>query len=147
MNRRRLLSVATAFVAAILGMFVLVGVAVLVLASAGNRSMAEVERHLAAHAKELSASVAELASVHPSGGRISRSELPPPLQAPGVQGAFVGEQHITLYVHYTPDTDRGFRVWAEAPSDDYIDDATPIPGVYQFRYCDDHPESSTNRPD
>ena len=147
MNRRRLLSVAIAFVAAITGVLAMGGVAVLVLASAGNRAMTEVERHLAAHAKELSESVAELASQDQSGGRISRSELPPPLQAPGVQGAFVGEQHVTLYVHSTPDTDRGFRVWAGAPSDDYIDDATPIPGVYQFRYCDDHPESSTNRPD
>jgi hypothetical protein len=147
MNRRRLLSLASAFVAAVLGTFALAGVAVLVLARAGNRAMAEVEQHLAAHAKELSASVAELASMHPSGGRIGRSELPPPLQAPGVQGAIVGEQHVTLYVHFTPDTDRGFRVWAGTPSDDYVDEATPIPGVYRFRYCDDHPESSTNRSD
>ena len=147
MNRRRLLSVAIAFVATLVGMFALGGVAVLVIARARNRAMAEVEQHLASHAEQLSASVAELASMHPSGGRIGRSELPPPLQAPGVQGAFVGKQHVTLYVHSTPDTDRGFRVWARAPSDDYIDDATPIPGVYRFRYCDDHPESSTNRPD
>lgn len=148
MNLHRRLFIGITLVVGVIGLFAAAGVAALFVAvNRNNQVMSEVEQHLEVHADQLGEAVTELASLHPSGGSVDSNALPLPLRAPGVQGAFIGERHVTLFVLSNPDTDRGFRVWSGAPSKDFADDVTSIPDVYRFRYCDDYPESPTNRPD
>ena len=148
MKLRRKITIGIILAAAVLGLLAAAGVAALsVAASRDSRVMSEVERHLKTHSDQLDEAVTELVSLHPSGGSVDFNALPLPLRATGVRGAFVGKRHITLYVYHSPDTDRGYRVWAGVPSEEYADDATSIPGVYRFSYCDDYPESPTNRAD
>lgn len=148
MNLRRKITLGIVLVAGVMGLLAAAGLAALsVVANRDNRVMSEVERHLKAHADQLGEAVTELVSVHPSGGSVDFNALPLPLRATGVRGAFVDKRHVTLYVDHSPDTDRGYRVWSGVPNDEYVDEAISIPGVYRFTYCDDYPDSPTNRPD
>lgn len=148
MNLRRKLTIGIVLAAGVLGLLAAAGVAALsAAASRDSRVMSEVERHLKTHSDQLDEAVTELVSLHPSGGSVDFNALPLPLRAVGVRGVFVGKRHVTLFVYHSPDTDRGYRVWADVPSEEYVDDATSIPGVYRFSYCDDYPESPTNRAD
>lgn len=148
MKLRRKISIGIVLAAGVFGLLGAAGVAALsVAASRDSRVMSEVERHLKAHADQLAEAVKNLVSAHPSGGSVDVDALPLPLRATGVRVAFVGKRHITLYDDHSPDTDRGYRIWSGTPSDEHVDEATSIPGVYRFTYCDDYPKSLTNRPD
>jgi hypothetical protein len=105
-----------------------------------------VETHLAERRAELAESVIALSASHPVGSMIMAKALPPALQAPGVAMAIIGVRHVTLVVSSNPDGYRGFRIWDGPQSAEYSDSPTPTPGVFRFVYCDDYPESSTNRP-
>jgi hypothetical protein len=137
-------------IAAFLALAILVAVAVAAIFNIRREThelFSRVEQHLANHQAELSDAVLTVLAKHPGGGRVKVESLPLALRAPGVEAASCGPRHVTLIVYYNPDTDRGFRVWSGVQDSDYDDAQTSIPGVYQFRYCDDYPESAENRAD
>lgn len=71
--------------------------------------------------------------------------LPESLRVPGLKYALVHQDHLTLILYHSPDTDSGFRIWRSTMPADFADRATPIPFVTRFTYCDDYPESPSNK--
>jgi hypothetical protein len=124
-----------------------IAVALMSVVRADTAKMSQVEQHLAAHQAELNDAVLAVLAAHPDGGRVKAESLPLALKAAEVWAASCGPRHVTLFVTHNPDTDHGFRIWSGVQDSDYDDAPTSIPGVYQFRYCDDYPESTKNRAD
>lgn len=121
---------------------------VISIAQHDRGAMEQVEAHLAKHRSELDDAVAAVQAAHPEGsGSVPTESLPLALRAVGIQEARYEALHVTLIVTYNPDTIRGFRVWRGTQDSTFADEPTAIPGVYRFVYCNDYPESATNRPD
>ena len=145
MQRRTLLFGLATVVLLICCVIAIIGFEVNSYAQQEKAKFSRVEQYLADHQPQLGDAVAKFLANNPSGGRVDVQSLPVALQAPDVRYAIVGEKHLTLFVNWTPDTDFGFRVWSGLQGSDYDDAKTSIPGVYRFSYCNDLPESSTNR--
>ena len=71
--------------------------------------------------------------------------LPESLRVPGVQFALLHSDHITLITYRSPDTSSGFRVWKSVMGQGFADRPTAISFVTRFSYCNDYPESPSNR--
>lgn len=107
---------------------------------------ARVESYLAQHQALLGPAVTDLTSIYKPGMKIPIEMLPPALAAPGVSYASCGESNVSLVLYHNPDTTSGFRVWNGKPGADYADEATTLPGVTRYAYCNDFPTSPSNRP-
>lgn len=103
------------------------------------------EEHLVSHESELADAVRTLISTHGPHTRINLNDLPAALAVPHVRAAILRENHVSLVLYYSPDTTKGFRVWSSQQSSDFQDQPTPITNVYRYSYCDDYPESPSNR--
>lgn len=104
------------------------------------------EAYFAAHQQGLANAIDQMGARAGIREIVHRAELPPSLQAPGIEGAVAAADHVTLIVSRTPDVDKGFRIWRTQQTSDYADRPTSVPGVYRFTYCDDLVESPSNRP-
>ncbi len=77
--------------------------------------------------------------------RATPEHLPESLRVPGLKYALVHQDHLTLILYHSPDTDSGFRIWRSTMPADFADRATSIPFVTRFTYCDDYPVSPANK--
>ena len=76
---------------------------------------------------------------------VEPESLPDSLRVPGLKFALVHSDHLTLILYHSPDTDSGFRIWKSAMPADFADQATTLPFVTRFSYCDDYPNSPANK--
>lgn len=76
---------------------------------------------------------------------VKPASLPASLRVPGLIYALMQRDHITLILYHSPDTDSGFRIWKSGMPADFADQATSIPFVTRFTYCDDYPTSPANK--
>jgi len=76
---------------------------------------------------------------------VKPESLPDSLRVPGLIYALVQRDHITLILYHSPDTESGFRIWQSAMPADFADQATSIPFITRFTYCDDYPASPANK--
>ncbi|QDU56776.1 hypothetical protein [Aeoliella mucimassa] len=110
-----------------------------------NGVMDRIEDHLLAHQAELQGAVEAVFRDCDAGSRVPSAKLPEVFKITEIQEVFVESDHLSLVVSHNPDTTRGFRVWFNEQSVDYQDQPTNAPGVYRFRYCNDYPDSPSNR--
>ncbi len=107
-----------------------------------------VEHHLARHMDDLprdcDALLQSFRSARP-GTSVRPEDLPTSLRVPGLIYALVYRDHLTLILYHSPDTDSGFRIWKSGMPADFADQATSIPFVTRFTYCDDYPASPANK--
>ncbi|MCC7203989.1 MAG: hypothetical protein IT441_02835 [Phycisphaeraceae bacterium] len=114
----------------------------------GDQRWSKPEADLVNHAATLQQDVSALIAAHTADGvnRVVRpADLPVSLQITGLQYAVVHADYVALVIYTSPDTQSGFRIWADNPNPDYADKPTALPYVMRFRYCDDDPDSPTNR--
>lgn len=106
------------------------------------------EQHLISHRSSLSQDRDQLLETFRGTSHaqtVKPTALPASLCAPGVQFALIHSDHITLITYSSPDTQSGFRVWKSAMGNGFADGPTAIPFVTRFTYCDDYPDSASNR--
>ena len=130
----------------VVAVLLLIGISISVLRYRSNARFARVEDHLARNQASLAEAVRIVIEGHSGAETVVASSLPPALAAADVKYALCGESHISLIVQTSPDTQAGYRVWIGGQSKEYLDRPTSIPNVLRFRYCNDYPESSSNRP-
>lgn len=106
------------------------------------------EQHMARHLHDLQrdrdALLKSFRSAKPH-TTLKPESLPESLRVPGLIYALVQRDHITLILYHSPDTDSGLRIWKSGMPADFADQATSIPFVTRFTYCDDYPASPANK--
>jgi hypothetical protein len=78
--------------------------------------------------------------------RLNPSAVPTGLAIPQLVFVDVWPTHVNLALYTSPDVVSGFRVWTSPMKSEYEDKHTAIPFVFRYSYCDDYPESASNRP-
>jgi hypothetical protein len=106
------------------------------------------EEHLVAHQDSIISDtqslIQALESENPA--RLNSSAIPASLAIPHLCFAEIWPTHVNLVLYANPDTVSGFRVWPSKPNAEYHDTDTSLAFVKRYRYCDDYPISSSNRP-
>ncbi len=146
MPRSAMQKVAIGCMATIVAVILVIGISVVVLRYRSNVRFDGVENHLTRNQASLADAVRIVVEGHSPGDVVATSSLPAALAATDVKYALCGESHVSLIIYTSPDTQSGYRVWIGTQSKGYADRPTSIPGVLRFRYCNDYPESTSNRP-
>ena len=106
------------------------------------------EVHMASHVHDLQRDRdALLRSFHSNkqATTVMPKSLPESLRVPGLKYALVHRDHVTLILYHSPDTESGFRIWQSTMPADFADQTTSISFLTRFSYCDDYPDSPSNK--
>ena len=106
------------------------------------------EQHMASHLLDLQRDRDALLQLFRGNKLVTKvmpEGLPASIRVPGLKFALVHRDHVTLVLYHSPDTDSGYRVWTSTMPGGYADQATSISFVTRFTYCDDYPDSPSNK--